>query len=153
MLRMQVQCPSAELEGATMATIETKSGGTGARPLSPHLQVYKLSWTMAMSIIHRITGAALYFGTALLAIWLVAAASGPEAYARVMWVYGSILGKLVLFGYTWALLHHLFGGLRHFVWDAGRNLDPAGAQRLAQIGLMGSVALTVAIWALVLALG
>ena len=62
---------------------------------------------MALSIIHRATGIALYFGTLLLAWWLIAAASGPGAYANVQAFTGSIIGKLILFGYTWALLHHL----------------------------------------------
>jgi succinate dehydrogenase / fumarate reductase cytochrome b subunit len=71
------------------------------RPLSPHLQIYRWSWTMAMSVAHRITGSALYAGTVLLTIWLVALASGPDAYASVAWFFGSPVGYLVLFGYTW----------------------------------------------------
>ena len=69
---------------------------THNRPLSPHLQIYKLIPTMLMSIVHRITGGALYFGTLLVAWWLVAAASGPEYYAWVQWAMGSIIGKIVL---------------------------------------------------------
>ena len=86
-----------------------------SRPLSPHLSVYKMTITMAMSIVHRITGAALYVGTVLLAIWLLAAATSPEAFATVQALWGSILGRLVLLGYTWALVHHALGGLRHFI--------------------------------------
>src|SRR4029079_6150940 len=87
------------------------------RPLSPHLQTYRVTLTMALSIIHRATGIALYFGTLLLAWWLIAAASGPAAYAYVQGFTGSIIGKLILFGYTWALLHHLCSGIRYFFWD------------------------------------
>ncbi len=96
---------------------------TDKRPLSPHLQVYKPMLTMMMSIIHRITGAALYFGTILLIWWLVAAASGPAYFDFVNGIYGSFFGRIILFGYTWALLHHMIGGIRHFVWDTGRGFD------------------------------
>ena len=81
--------------------------------------------TMMMSIVHRITGAALYFGMLLLAWWLIAAASGPNAYANFEWFMGSLIGRLVLFGYTWALLHHMLGGIRHLIWDTGHGLEPA----------------------------
>src|SRR3712207_4592845 len=87
------------------------------RPLPPHLQIYRWTWTMAMSVFHRITGSALYVGTALVAIWLVSMASGPRAYEIVGGLFNSILGRLVLFGYTWVLLHHMLGGVRHLVWD------------------------------------
>ena len=70
-----------------------------------------------MSGFHRISGAALYFGMLLIAWWLVAAASGPNAYANFEWFMGSLIGRLVLFGYTWALLHHMLGGVRHLIWD------------------------------------
>ncbi len=117
-----------------------------ARPLSPHLQVYRPYITMVMSILHRITGAALYVGTLLVVWWLVAAASGPGAFATVQAVYGSFLGQLVLFGYTWALLHHMFGGLRHFVWDTGHGFEIATANRMAWMTLIGSLSLTVIVW-------
>ena len=89
------------------------------RPLSPHLQTYRVTLTMAMSIIHRATGIAMYFGTLLVAWWLIATASGPGAYAYVQAFTGSIIGKLILFGYTWSLLHHLCSGIRYFFWDLG----------------------------------
>ena len=73
--------------------------------------------TMMMSIVHRITGAALYFGTLLLVWWLIAAAAGPNAYAAVQWFMETLLGRLILFGYTWALIHHMLGGIRHLIWD------------------------------------
>lgn len=123
---------------------------TVAAPLSPHLQIYRWTWTMAMSVFHRITGTALYGGTALVAIWLVALASGPAAYAWVAWFFGSILGKLVLFAYTWVLLHHMLGGLRHFVWDAGIGFDRAQRMGLARLTLVASTALTILIWAVAL---
>src|SRR5437762_14333919 len=82
------------------------------RPLSPHLSIYQPMLTMMMSIVHRITGAALYFGTLLLAWWLIAAAAGPNAYGRVQWFMSTAIGRLILFGYTWALIHHMLGGIR-----------------------------------------
>lgn len=102
------------------------------RPLSPHLQVYKLIPTMLMSIVHRITGAALYFGTVLVAWWLIAAASGPAYYDWANWAMGTIIGKLILLGFTWALLHHMLGGFRHFMWDLGYGFDKHFSTKLAK---------------------
>ena len=116
------------------------------RPLSPHLAIYKPSLTMTMSIVHRLTGAALYFGTLLLVWWVVALASGPQAFASAQWFMTSIFGRLVLFGYTWALLHHMLGGLRHFVWDTGAGFDEVWRERLTLFSLIGSTVLTLIIW-------
>lgn len=116
------------------------------RPLSPHLQVYRPLFTMVMSIFHRITAVALYGGTILFVIWLLAAATGPDAYTWVTELYGSILGRLVLFGFTWALMHHMLGGLRHFIWDFGHGLDARGRNWLARATLAGSVSLTLILW-------
>ena len=80
------------------------------RPLSPHVQTYRWTLTMALSIVHRATGIALYFGTLLLAWWLLSAAAGQQAFAWMQWFIGSPIGLLVLFGYTWALMHHMLGG-------------------------------------------
>jgi len=118
-----------------------------ARPLSPHLQVYRWSWTMAMSIFHRATGIALYLGTVLVAGWLLAMASGPAAYGRFSWFFGTPVGFLVLFGYTWVLLHHMLGGVRHLVWDFGHGMEPATRINMARFTLVGSTLLTVLIWA------
>ena len=117
-----------------------------ARPLSPHLQIYRWTWTMAMSVFHRVTGLALYGGTFLVAVWLVALASGPRAYDGVAWFFGSIVGRAILFLYTWTLMHHMLGGIRHFVWDFGKGMDGASRMTLARATLIGSVALTVVIW-------
>jgi succinate dehydrogenase / fumarate reductase, cytochrome b subunit len=117
-----------------------------ARPLSPHLQIYKWSWTMAMSVLHRITGTALYGGTLLLALWLIALATSPDAFETVRWGFGTWLGRLILFGYTWALLHHMFGGIRHFIWDTGAGFEGNSRKHLAQLTLVLSLVLTVAVW-------
>lgn len=119
---------------------------TRSRPLSPHLQVYKPIPTMVMSIVHRITGAALYFGTVLVAFWLIAAASGEAAFDWANWLFGSLIGRLVLFGYTWALMQHMLGGLRHFMWDMGHGYDKHFSTKLAIVTPVVSVALTVLIW-------
>ena len=118
------------------------------RPLSPHLQIYKPMLTMMMSIVHRLTGMALYFGSLLLAWWLIAAATGPDYFSFVNGLAGTLIGKLVLFGYTWALIHHMFGGIRHFIWDTGRGLEKGEPERLAWLTLIGSAALTLLVWIL-----
>lgn len=123
-----------------------------ARPLSPHLQIYRWSWTMAMSIAHRATGSALYVGTVLIAAWLLAAASGPRAFETAQWLAGSWFGKIVLFGYTFALLHHMVGGLRHFVWDLGYGFDPQTRTNLAKYSVFVSGGLTMLVWIVALAL-
>lgn len=117
-----------------------------ARPLSPHLQIYRWSWTMAMSIAHRVTGVALYGGTLLVAFWLIAAASGPAAYDTAQAIAGSVLGRLVLFGYTFVLLHHMVGGLRHFIWDMGHGYDPQTRMNLAKFSGLVSGILTLVVW-------
>ncbi|PTM40784.1 succinate dehydrogenase, cytochrome b556 subunit [Bosea sp. 124] len=117
-----------------------------ARPLSPHLQIYRWSWTMAMSIAHRATGSALYAGTVLVAAWLVAAASGPAAFDTAQAIAGSFLGRLVLFLYSFALLHHMVGGLRHFVWDMGHGYEPETRMNMAKYSVFVSGGLTLLVW-------
>jgi succinate dehydrogenase / fumarate reductase cytochrome b subunit len=119
---------------------------TKARPLSPHLSIYKPIPTMVMSIIHRMTGAALYFGTLLLAWWLIAAASGEAYFEWVNGFFGSFIGRLVLFGYTWALVHHMLGGIRHLFWDTGRGLEKETATKIAYFTIGASVVLTLVLW-------
>jgi succinate dehydrogenase / fumarate reductase cytochrome b subunit len=116
------------------------------RPLSPHLQIYRWTWTMAMSVFHRITGTALYFGIALFALWLVALASGPRVFEAVHGFFGSPIGLLFLFGYTWVLMHHMLGGVRHLTWDFGHGMEPGQRINMARFTLIGSIALTALIW-------
>lgn len=122
------------------------------RPLSPFL-TYRWTLTMALSIVHRITGVALYVGTLLMAWWLIAAASGPTAYAMVEGFTSSWIGRLVLLGYTWALLHHMLGGIRHFIWDLGYGFGPNEREWLARATVIGSIGLTVVIWVIAFAAG
>ena len=122
------------------------SPATRDRPLSPHLTIYRPTITMTMSIVHCITGCALYVGTLLVAWWLTAAA-GPQSYFDfVNGIFGSWFGQLVLLGYTWALMHHMLGGIRHFVWDTGAGLEKHTASKIAWATLIGSVILTILIW-------
>ena len=132
---------------ADSAHLPSGAGAGRERPLSPHLQIYRRSIHMMMSIVHRITGTALYFGTLLLAAWLMAAAMGPAQFATVNGIAASLLGKLVLLGYTWALLHHMFGGIRHLIWDTGRGFDLASVRRISWATIVCSLLLTVLIWA------
>lgn len=124
----------------------SKATATRGRPLSPHLTVYRWPVTMTVSILHRVTGGALYFGTLLVAWWLIAAATSESYFDFVNAVYGSWIGRLILFGYSWALVHHMLGGLRHLIWDTGAGLEKHRASRLAWANIAGSVVLTVLIW-------
>ena len=126
------------------------ANATQNRPLSPHLSIYKPIPTMMMSIVHRITGAALYFGTILVAWWLIAAAAGPDHFSTANAVFGSIIGRLILLGYTWALIHHMLGGMRHLIWDTGRGLDKDVTTKMAKLTLVASLALTLIVWAIAL---
>lgn len=103
---------------------------------------------MVLSILHRATGVALYAGTALLAGWLLAAASGEEAYAVVQSISTAWYGRLVLFGYSWALFHHMFGGLRHFIWDTGRGFDLRHVEIIARVTAFVPPVLTIIVWVL-----
>ena len=116
------------------------------RPLSPHLTVYKWPATMLMSILHRITGGALYFGTLLLVWWLLAAATSQDQFDLASGVLGSWFGLAVLVGFTWALSLHLLGGVRHLIWDTGAGLEKHSSTMLAWATLAGSFVLTAAIW-------
>ena len=126
--------------------VEAKTSAGKNRPLSPHLQIYRPTLTMMMSIVHRLTGGALYLGTLLLVRWLSAAAAGPNAYADVQWFMESLFGRLILFGYTWALIHHTLGGVRHLIWDTGHGLGPIEREWLTVATLVGSIGLTIILW-------
>lgn len=108
---------------------------------------------MSMSIVHRITGAALYFGMLIPALWLLALAVGPAWFQPVQELFGSWLGRLILIGYTWALMHHMLGGIRHLIWDMGYGLTLEAADALAWATLIGSIVLTAALWLGAYALG
>jgi succinate dehydrogenase / fumarate reductase cytochrome b subunit len=125
---------------------EAKATRLKDRPLSPHLQIYKPMLTMMMSIVHRITGGALFVGMLLLVWWLAAAAAGPNAYGQVQWFMETWVGRLILLGYTWALIHHMLGGIRHLIWDLGYGFGPTEREWLTTATLVGSIGFTILIW-------
>jgi succinate dehydrogenase / fumarate reductase, cytochrome b subunit len=106
-----------------MSTDNISQGNKNPRPLSPHLQIYDKQITAVLSILHRLMGIALSFGTLFLIYWLSAAAYGPEAFARAQSFMGSWFGQLVLLGMTFALYYHLANGIRHLFWDAGIGFE------------------------------
>lgn len=116
------------------------------RPLSPHLQVYKPQLTTFMSITHRATGIALAVGTLMLVCWLIAAATGETAFAEVQAFLGSIIGRLLLLGWSYALFYHLCNGLRHLFWDAGKGFEIETAYLTGRIVIGASVLLTILAW-------
>lgn len=123
------------------------------RPLSPHLQVWRWHVTMAASILNRLTGGALSVGALLIALWLLALACGPEAYATFAAWMGSPLGLVVWFGLTLALCLHLTGGVRHLIWDAGAGLSPKAADGLSWGSMIVGVLAAVGFWVLLFASG
>jgi succinate dehydrogenase / fumarate reductase cytochrome b subunit len=115
----------------------------GNRPLSPHLQVYRMQMTAISSIFIRITGNALLVGTLLIVWWLLAAATSPGYFALADAVLTSWFGKLVMLGSIWALWYHTLGGLRHLYFDSGRGLEVPTAEKLGWGMFIGSAVLTV----------
>ncbi|CAA7612562.1 succinate dehydrogenase, cytochrome b556 subunit [Magnetospirillum sp. SS-4] len=119
---------------------------TRNRPLSPHIQIYKMPFTAVLSITHRATGVALAVGTAVLAYWLASAAYGPDAYEQASRVLGSVVGRLVLFGWTAALFYHLCNGVRHLFWDMGKGYGIAEADKSGRIVVASAAVLTLLAW-------
>lgn len=116
------------------------------RPLSPHIQIYKMPFTAILSISHRITGVVMAAGTAVLAYWLIAAASGPDAFATAQSVLGSVPGRILLFGWSLALFYHLSNGIRHLFWDAGLGFEIRDAYRSGYATVATALVLTVLAW-------
>lgn len=109
---------------------------------------YKPQLTSMLSITHRLTGMGLSAGTLLLAGWLIALASGPEAYVAYAAHVGAWYGQIVLFGFSWALLYHLCNGIRHLFWDIGRGLDIPTAYLSGYAVIAVSALATVVVWAI-----
>lgn len=126
---------------------------TGSRPISPHLQIYRWYFTMALSILHRVTGVALAGFLVFVTWWLMALASGPEAYARFAWWIDSWLGGLVLVLVTIAMFYHLLNGVRHLAWDMGWGYDPQVARQTGVWVLAGTAVLTLLTWIVILSAG
>ena len=113
------------------------------RPLSPHLGVYKFMYTMALSIMHRLTGMAASAGFLLFVWWLMALASGSHAYDSAMRLLSSPLAKLLLIGFTFSFVYHFCNGIRHLVWDTGRGLERAQARRSGAVVIVAALAITL----------
>ncbi|MFO7857970.1 MAG: succinate dehydrogenase, cytochrome b556 subunit [Ectothiorhodospiraceae bacterium] len=123
------------------------------RPLSPHLQIYRPQWTSVLSISHRMAGIANSIGSLVVVYWLVALASGPEAYATARAILGSVPGLIVLFLFSLGLSYHLCNGIRHLFWDAGKGFDLNTAYRSGQAVVAGALGLTLLVWLVVLTTG
>lgn len=118
------------------------------RPVSPHLQVWRWHVTMATSILHRLTGVGLYGAMMLLALWLMAAAGGPEMYAPVGAFLAAPLGQAGLYLAVAAFAYHLANGVRHLVFDSGRGLNPSDADASAWFAILFALVAPVGVWAL-----
>lgn len=116
------------------------------RPLSPHLQVYKLKFTMVLSGLHRITGMVMGLGTVLLVWWLVTLATGRDYYEFYMGLVAHPLGRLVLFGFTFSLIYHALNGVRHLFWDIGRGFEKVDANRSGMVVVALTAIFTVSAW-------
>ena len=116
------------------------------RPLSPHLQVYRPQITSVLSILHRITGVALAVGSLLLVYWIIAAAVGPEAFDTAQTLIGSFVGRLLLFGWTFALFFHLVNGIRHLFWDMGWGFELKTVSVTGWTAIIAAVLLTLIAW-------
>ncbi len=121
---------------------------TTKRPTSPHLQIYKWGPHMVLSILHRVSGVALGAGTLFLAWWLIALASGPEAYDQFLTCMGSIVGKIFLLGFTLSLMLHLCNGARHLFWDMGVGFEVETTARTNMLVFLGAAVLTALSWAI-----
>lgn len=128
-----------------MASSKSSAPARG-RPLSPHLQVYRLPLVALLSITHRATGVANTVGLILLTVWLIALASGPDAYEAVMGFMGSWLGRLMLFGWTLSVFYHLSNGIRHLFWDVGIGLELQTAYKSGYAVMASAIVLTLASW-------
>ena len=119
---------------------------TDNRPLSPHLQIYRWPLSMLTSILNRITGVGLGVGTLVLVYWLIAAAAGPENFDTAQALLGSWIGRLLLFGWTWALFFHLCNGIRHMAWDAGWGFAIPTIDATGWFVMFASVLMTLVAW-------
>ena len=128
-----------------MANAETDARAE-KRPLSPHLTIFRPWLTMAMSMAHRITGAGLYIGFALMGLYLLGAGFGGWLQALTGWLASGFIGGLIVFLIVWANFHHLLGGIRHALWDRGLYMDKEGRELLAKASLYGGIGLTLLVW-------
>lgn len=128
-----------------------QSHSRSARPLSPHLQVYRWQYTMTLSILHRITGCALSVGLVLFVYWLLSIANGPQAYARAMECFSHPIIRVLLVGFSFAFFYHFANGIRHLVWDTGHGLERRAARTSGWVAFLSAVAVTILFWVVVAA--
>jgi succinate dehydrogenase / fumarate reductase cytochrome b subunit len=132
--------------------IGKRSDGTLVRrPLSPHLQIYKPQVSSTTSIMNRLTGIALSVGLLLMVWWLVAAATGPQAFATAQGFIGSPIGLILMFGWTLSLWYHFCNGIRHLLWDTGWGFEIQTSHRTALIVVIATAVLTLLSWIIGLA--
>ena len=124
---------------------QASDGRTVRRPMSPHIQVYRPQLTSVLSIMNRMSGIAISFGTILMVWWLVAASEGPKAFTAVQWFAGSVVGIAMLVGWTRARCYHTFGGIRHLLWDAGIGFSLPATHRSGWMAVAATAVCTVAI--------
>jgi len=115
------------------------------RPLSPHLGVYKFAYTMALSILHRITGCAAAVGFLAFVWWLTSLASGPAVYARTMASLSTSFAKLMLVGFAFSFVYHFCNGIRHLVWDTGRGLERKQARASGYVVIVAALVITAVV--------
>lgn len=142
---------TAEVEYQVSTGNTSSTGAKHPRPLSPFLfgqsgLLYRWQYTMALSILHRATGCALSFGLLLFVYWLVAAASGEQAYLDAQVVFAHPLTKLLLIAFSFSFFYHLLNGVRHLVWDAGYGFEKAVARKSGWLVFIGSVVVTLFFW-------
>ena len=125
---------------------------TTDRPLSPHLQIYKPQLTAVLSIAHRASGVFLVIGTLLLVYWLIALAQGPESYAQAQAFFGSVLGRLILLPWVFALFYHLCNGVRHLMWDMGAGFEIATVYTSGKIVVVAAIVLTLIVFGIAYAM-
>ena len=117
-------------------------------PLSPHLSIYRWPITMTLSILHRVTGVALSVGLIVLCAWLISAAAGAADYEQVASLLSTVIGKLMLVGFSFAFFFHLANGVRHLVWDVGYGFEKSQVNASAWFVLLLAGGLTAAFWTL-----
>jgi succinate dehydrogenase / fumarate reductase, cytochrome b subunit len=113
------------------------------RPTSPHVLIYRWQIGNTLSILHRVTGAALAVGLIALSYWLIALASGPAPYAAALRLLTSPIGLIILFGWIFSFTYHLLNGVRHLFWDAGKGFERTQRHASGWFSVLGAIALTL----------
>ena len=137
-------------ENQSSLSAEMPSGAGFPRPLSPHLQVYRPQISSVLSILNRITGIALSFGTVLFVAWLWVAAYRPDHLETLHDFLGSVIGRLLLLGWSVAFYYHLANGVRHLFWDIGKGFELRDMTRSGIAVIVFTLAATALTWAIAL---